>query len=742
MVRVPMPGPVGIAVLRFGIAYAMTCGLLLLAVAALGPLFLAPATPLLLLSMAAMGLALPLLASPLSDWSCWLIVQAGGIVAALRLAGGPVSLSPALARMHDTDLSLVLPSWLVGHAVVLTAGRHDAVWALLVLLSLLTWELSWGALWLVLRAGYLWAAIIMAGSTLLTAASVTAGAGAQFLPFIVLALLLVLWHTWSERLLWALRQDRALAPTLSAAGSLLAGLLALAVTMPLAWNAPRLTPAGISALASRLLASHASLSNPLQILGGTGPTIRAAGFGDGLRMDQPFRPYPGEIMRVEGTPDGVRPYWRGEVYTAYTGDQWRSTGDIQTLIGANAPIPADLPAPPGRLLPVRVTPLVAGDGILFAPGRPVQASIPTRTRAGAAGPGAEPDAVYAAIGLAAGTSYRIVAQMPTDAPRGQAGAIDPRYTALPPINPAIGALAAAITFGAPDDAAKARAIQDYLRGGRFTYDTQVGAPPSGEDPLSYFLFTSRRGYCVHFASAMAVLARAAGLPARVVGGYVTGRQLGNAWVVDGADAHTWPEIYFAGQGWVPFEPTPGYNSLAAATSAATAALVTPSPIRPRTLPSRRANAHGRSPRAALSGSPPRPVGSAHPAPAPQAPSGMLLGALAALLCLVGGSVLLLRRRARWEQGTIDGVYAGLCRAAGWLALRPHRSQTPGEFAAAFAACPPDEYAAVRRITGLYVAARYGATAIEEDDVRQAALAVGRLRRRWLARRIGRGRNRS
>ena len=124
-----------------------------------------------------------------------------------------------------------------------------------------------------------------------------------------------------------------------------------------------------------------------------------------------------------------------------------------------------------------------------------------------------------------------------------------------------------------------RAILDYLRGGHFTYDTAVGAPPHGEDPLRYFLFSSRRGYCVHFASAMAVLARAAGLSARVVGGYVTGRRVGDTWVVDGADAHTWPEISFAGLGWVPFEPTPGYNLSLASLSPAVP--VVPYPIHPR-----------------------------------------------------------------------------------------------------------------------------------------------------------------
>lgn len=113
------------------------------------------------------------------------------------------------------------------------------------------------------------------------------------------------------------------------------------------------------------------------------------------------------------------------------------------------------------------------------------------------------------------------------------------------------------TAGTPYD--RAVAIQTYLRSIPYTLD--VPQPPSGRDVVDYFLFDLRRGYCDYYASAMVVLARAAGLPARLVVGYFTGtpeRTEGTIrYLVTEADAHAWIEAYFPGYGWVEFDPTAG-----------------------------------------------------------------------------------------------------------------------------------------------------------------------------------------
>jgi hypothetical protein len=99
-------------------------------------------------------------------------------------------------------------------------------------------------------------------------------------------------------------------------------------------------------------------------------------------------------------------------------------------------------------------------------------------------------------------------------------------------------------------------VMSYLRDeGRFRYTTDVGRP--GPFPLSDFLLRTHAGYCQHFAGAAALLLRMAGVPARVVAGFATGVRSNGGFDVRDVDAHDWIEVYFAGYGWVPFNPTPG-----------------------------------------------------------------------------------------------------------------------------------------------------------------------------------------
>lgn len=116
-------------------------------------------------------------------------------------------------------------------------------------------------------------------------------------------------------------------------------------------------------------------------------------------------------------------------------------------------------------------------------------------------------------------------------------------------------LAHEITRGAGSDAVKAAQIQAYLSNPSvFSYDTQ--APPgSGYDVLVNFLTRTHSGYCIHYASAMALMARIVGIPSRVAVGFLPGHKVGDGWEVDVQDSHAWPELYFQGYGWVRFEPT-------------------------------------------------------------------------------------------------------------------------------------------------------------------------------------------
>ena len=96
----------------------------------------------------------------------------------------------------------------------------------------------------------------------------------------------------------------------------------------------------------------------------------------------------------------------------------------------------------------------------------------------------------------------------------------------------------------------------FFRTGRFSYTLNPGLLPS-EAPLDYFLFTSRRGFCEHYAAAYSTLMRAAGIPSRIVLGYQGGEfnQFGKRYVILQSDAHAWSEVWLEGRGWVRQDPT-------------------------------------------------------------------------------------------------------------------------------------------------------------------------------------------
>jgi transglutaminase-like putative cysteine protease len=137
--------------------------------------------------------------------------------------------------------------------------------------------------------------------------------------------------------------------------------------------------------------------------------------------------------------------------------------------------------------------------------------------------------------------------------------IQQRYTSLPGSVPErVYALARGLTSAAATPYDEARAIEGYLRA-NYSYTLDLPAPPPGVDVADYFLFDLKKGFCDYYATAMVVLARAVGLPARLVTGYDSGRYSPPSaeYIVTAADAHAWVEIYFPGIGWVEFEPTAG-----------------------------------------------------------------------------------------------------------------------------------------------------------------------------------------
>jgi protein-glutamine gamma-glutamyltransferase len=140
----------------------------------------------------------------------------------------------------------------------------------------------------------------------------------------------------------------------------------------------------------------------------------------------------------------------------------------------------------------------------------------------------------------------------TDVPE----AIASTYLQLPDtLSTRIRQLAEDITGSQNNNHDKVRAVMRYLRS-NYSYTTEGGHDP--DDPLQDFLFDRRSGHCEYFASAMTILLRAAGVPARPANGFFGGayNRYGHYYAIRQADAHSWVEVWYPEFGWLTYDPTP------------------------------------------------------------------------------------------------------------------------------------------------------------------------------------------
>ncbi|MFB3816612.1 MAG: DUF3488 and DUF4129 domain-containing transglutaminase family protein [Candidatus Methylomirabilales bacterium] len=253
-------------------------------------------------------------------------------------------------------------------------------------------------------------------------------------------------------------------------------------------------------------------------------------------------------------------YWRGVAFDHFDGRTWSLSDPLRSPVRrlrADAFL-VEPPRPGTPMLAYEVFLDPIGSEVLFAAPRvlSVQGSLPALAT----------DAAGGLLLLAAPASrirYTVVSQ-PHPPPAAQlrgAGALYPpavraRYLQLPDLPPAIHAMAEELTRDAASPYDAARRVEEHLAATlRYSLDL---APAPGRDPLEEFLAGRQAGNCEYFAAGMAVLLRAAGIPARVVNGFQRGEwnEVGQYFAVRQRDAHSWVEVYFPGAGWVSFDPTP------------------------------------------------------------------------------------------------------------------------------------------------------------------------------------------
>ncbi len=387
-------------------------------------------------------------------------------------------------------------------------------------------------------------------------------------------------------------------------------------------------------------------------------------------------PLPPEADRSAAGP--IR-YWRSAVYTTYTGQGW--------ALAETASGPTNAPAQ-ARVAVVRQDfEILAEHGTtLFAVNRPISATVVDGVRALATD-----DTL-----LSGAESIYRVESIPPDLSRLTAAvslwsSLPDAYRALPSSVPdRVRRLAAEITTGATTDLARALAVQNYLRA-TYDYDLAVPLAPTDRDVVDVFLFESGRGFCSHFASAMVVLLRAVGVPARVATGYAMGVYDSGraAYRVTAADSHAWVEVALAGVGWVEFEPTPSQ-------------------------PGRSYVAPGAAP--AL------PVDVASGANEPPVLGINLLGVVVVIVAILGWVWWQARREALPVKRRIGDLYWGMTRWLSAAGVVVDASQTPAEHAAAVGitlARWPTVVLASEHVTELYAATVYGPHPPSLDDLWRA-----------------------
>jgi transglutaminase-like putative cysteine protease len=246
-------------------------------------------------------------------------------------------------------------------------------------------------------------------------------------------------------------------------------------------------------------------------------------------------------------------YWRSAIFGSYNGRGW----DVAPL--AAQPVESQIPGedpPAGRYYLRQDFEIRAiHSGELFSVNEPVQVEDELNLRI------IMPDgsllvegpvSTYSVISAATRATGNQLLSAPVEYPPAIVV-----YLALPDSLPdRVRVLAERLAGNAGNPLHKALRIQDYLRE-NYTYELDVPQPPEGRDVVDTFLFDDPRGFCSHYASAMAVMLRAVDVPARVVTGYATGvYDTGrSAYRVPVSAAHAWVEVYFPGIGWVEFEPT-------------------------------------------------------------------------------------------------------------------------------------------------------------------------------------------
>lgn len=458
-------------------------------------------------------------------------------------------------------------------------NQDDLVFTLLV--ASLFWFLGYNLAWHLFRVDRVWRAILPPALILVSNSVYYTGDANLDLYLIIftfLALLLIVRSNLDARE-WdwyvnGIRVPRKLRRQVFRVGALLALVVMLA-----AWAIPRYD------IEERLENFQQFMqSEPLQQLSEfwnrlfsaaetQGPATADYYGGDSLQLGGAIRLGDQTVFLVT-VPQGRRYYWRSRVFDSYSGGRWTSAADTR-LTDPEAPLNVeneDFIA--GARVPVQQTFTMGlnASRLIYTAPQPLRVDLATRTDlryipdANLVGDDMLVSVIRPMQVLYQGDTYQATSLM-TSATADQlrtAGENYPQWVRdlygsfVPSVTGRTIQLASEIVAQAnaqtPYD--KAKAIETWLRA-NILYNETIPQPPANQDPVDWVLFDLKQGYCNYYASAMIVMLRTMGIPARMAAGFAQGTWNSDeqAFVVEERDAHTWVEVYFPGYGWVEFEPT-------------------------------------------------------------------------------------------------------------------------------------------------------------------------------------------
>lgn len=676
------------------------------------------------IAIIALGLGFLLARSPVPRVASHLTAIFSGAGVSLWL--GALSIPDANWKQRLVGLETELVSW--GQAAVTDAMRDGNI-EFIVLMVGLFWALGYLAAWHSLRYQRAWGVVLPCGLVLLiTLSNLPEVFYSHILLYLASSVLLVV-HTnlLRRQREWGLGRV-GYSPLLGVAHVSFVVAFGL-VAVLVAWKAPPVKAAPLSAALDRATAPWVFIQDQFSRLFSALPakkpflTLR---WGSTLAFGGPPQLSNQILFTVESK---VPRYWRARVYDIYTSLGWRSSLSTGRLL-AEGPVEEKGDALALRSRITHWVRLNAATDTLFMAGEPVSASIPAVVVARSDQP-QDIFSVRSDIQLRLFQRYKVVSDVSAAKPEHlrQAGVDYPRwisepYLQLPSTIPRqVRRLSREVTASTFTPYDKTIAIRDYLL--TFPYNLNIKGPSLGRDGVDYFLFSQKAGYCDYYASAMVVMLRSVGVPARFVVGYATGEWDGGkkVYMVRELQYHSWPEVYFPGYGWVEFEPTPPQ---------AIEFTNQPALIPPQTVSDEDEGGGG-----AVAEE--EDIGEAAGI-APHVVRRLVIGTILAVVTLLAVAWY------RWwgrlvKLGYPAEIYAKMGRLGSLLGMAPQPQLTPLEYAQRISAHFPAQAPAINYITQAYVKARYGPKKFllmeERETVAQAwrtvrrALLVRRLRSQHL-----------